>query len=70
MAWSDWRGAIKRAQRTRGLQERPNKCCRDDSNLGPVVQERPDFSYRRCSVCDCRHFEQLVDPARLGIQPQ
>ena len=39
------------------------ECCRYDENLGPVIQERTDLRYRRCSVCGCRHFELSLDPA-------
>ena len=38
------------------------ECCRYEENLGPVVQERNDLRYRKCSVCGCRHFELAVDP--------
>jgi hypothetical protein len=47
--------------------DKRKECCKQEDNLGPVVQEREDLIYRRCRVCQCRHFELTVDPLRLGI---
>lgn len=46
----------------------PKRCCRQKKNMGPVVQEGPDSTYWRCRVCDCRHFEQVIDAGQLGIK--
>jgi hypothetical protein len=48
--------------------DKRKECCRDEKNLGPVVQERKDLTYRRCQVCQCRHFELTVEPGRLGLR--
>jgi len=42
-------------------------CCRQEENLGPTIQERPDLSYKVCKVCGCRHFELSVDPGILNV---
>jgi hypothetical protein len=43
-------------------------CCKVEENLGPVVQERVDLAYRRCSVCQCRHFELTADPLVINLR--
>lgn len=45
--------------------DKRKECCKDETNLGPVVQHRPDVTYRRCKVCQCRHFEWTVDPGKM-----
>ncbi len=47
--------------------ERPHKCCRKEENMGPVEKFGPDTTLQRCTVCGCRHFEQIVDPGEFGI---
>ena len=48
--------------------DRRKDCCRVEENLGPVIQERADLMYRRCKVCQCRHFELTADPLRLNLR--
>lgn len=40
-------------------------CCKQEENLGPVIRERADLTYRRCRVCQCRHFEFTADPGKF-----
>jgi hypothetical protein len=47
------------------MSDERKECCKQESNLGPVVQERKDLIYRRCAVCGCRHFELTLDPGVL-----
>lgn len=53
---------------TPGEKKRPHKCCRDERNMGPVVQMQHDTSFRRCVVCNCRHIEHVVDPGAFGLR--
>lgn len=48
-------------------------CCQDPTNLveAPLPKGQPlppqgDLTLRVCAVCNRRHFELEVDPARLG----
>jgi hypothetical protein len=44
-------------------------CCRNEANMGPAVPMGPGGCiYRRCKVCDRRHFEMTLDPGRLGLR--
>jgi len=46
-------------------------CCADESNRTPRIipdASNPDMGYTRCSVCACRHFEFIVDPAVIGFE--
>lgn len=43
-------------------------CCRNEKNLGPAVQAGPKTTFRRCTVCQCRHFEAVLDPGVIGIR--
>ena len=49
-------------------EDKRKDCCKDEKNLGPVVHERSDLTYRRCEVCGCRHFELMIEPGRFGLQ--
>jgi hypothetical protein len=46
----------------------PKRCCRHVANLGPVVTDTVNaqgtLTYRRCQVCQCRHFELEATPGR------
>lgn len=49
-------------------------CCEDLGNreigFGPrggFLVEDFDLIVTHCTVCDCRHMEQGVDPASLGL---
>jgi hypothetical protein len=39
-------------------------CCRQDENLGAPERYngRDDLTFRRCRVCQCRHFRALALP--------
>ena len=63
-----------------GVPEAPHECCRDGQYLivertigtAPVrrlgkVSLRRDIGMRRCRVCKCRHFEQMLDPGEIGM---
>lgn len=43
-------------------------CCRLEENLGAPETDAPDRWFRRCRVCQCRHFVLKVDPGRIGIR--
>lgn len=46
--------------------DKRKECCKPEAgNLGPVIRERHDVTFRRCRVCQCRHFEFTVDPIRV-----
>jgi hypothetical protein len=53
------------------------ECCQDLDNRAPGpgprgvwegVREREDLVITHCTICDCRHFEVVVDPVELGAQ--
>lgn len=47
------------------------ECCKPESgNLSEPEKYmgRDDLTFRRCSVCQCRHFEAKGDPGRLGMR--
>lgn len=46
-------------------------CCKNPTNLyvsNGRDEQRADVTIRRCKVCDCRHFEAIVDPGVLGVR--
>lgn len=43
------------------------ECCKNSNNLH-VTEEKSDMTVRRCSVCNRRHFEVIVDPGKIGLQ--
>jgi hypothetical protein len=49
------------------MKQERKYCCNQEENLGPIIQERPDLIYRRCKICNCRHFELSLDPGKIGI---
>jgi hypothetical protein len=61
-----WRFGNK-TRRIFGFRSRPKKCCRNTVNLGPVIEDDRGLVYRRCFVCNCRHFELRADPGKFGI---
>ncbi len=50
---------------TQGNQRNP--CCRVEDNLGPweSYQGRKDLGFRRCKLCQCRHFEAEADAGKI-----
>lgn len=47
------------------------ECCRLEENLGPQETsnpEKPEFTFRRCSACQCRHFVLKADPGVIGLK--
>lgn len=42
-------------------------CCKLEENLGPVVKVAEDLTFRRCLVCNCRHFEAVLDPLKMNL---
>lgn len=61
-----WWRTKNKFRRVFGYAAVPKNCCRDVSNLGPVVEEA-GLAYRRCVKCQCRHFELRADPGKFGI---
>lgn len=53
-----------------GRPAQPKRCCRNPQNLGTVELGSPDsrITFRRCTVCSCRHFEMTAEPGRLGMR--
>jgi len=51
-----------------GWQLQPRRCCKRGENLGPIVQDRPDLIYRRCKVCNSRHFELTASAGEFRTQ--
>ena len=49
--------------------DRRKPCCRDPRNLSPFIFTGTRTGYRRCQVCNCRHFVQEAEPGRFGVQP-
>ena len=49
--------------------DRRKPCCRDPKNLGAFIFTGKGTGYRRCVVCECRHFVQEAEPGRFGVQP-
>ncbi len=46
------------------------ECCLNSDNLYISIgrdEQRDDVTIRRCQVCDCRHFEAIVDPGEIGV---
>ena len=51
------------------MEDNRKECCKDEENLGQVeIIREPDLVFRRCKVCNCRHFEMSVDPGKLGLK--
>lgn len=48
------------------LGDHRKDCCKPEAgNLGPPERynpERGDLVFRRCKVCNCRHFEAVGEP--------
>lgn len=44
------------------------ECCRVEANLGAPESVNKSVSFRRCQVCQCRHFEMIADLGILGIK--
>ena len=47
-----------------------NECCQDESNLGPEerLEAAPEGEYfRRCQVCQSRHFIMVIDPVEIKV---
>ena len=42
-------------------------CCQNPANL-TLIEQRADIEVRRCSICQCRHFELTVDAGSLGLK--
>jgi hypothetical protein len=61
-----WRTGNK-VRRFFGFGAVPKKCCRNESNLGPVIEDASGLVYRRCVACNCRHFELTADAGKFGI---
>jgi hypothetical protein len=50
-----------------------NECCADLENreegAGPRGGEEPEgVTVTHCRVCECRHYEVVVDPGLLGLR--
>lgn len=50
-----------------GRSPQRRRCCWKEENLGPVVQDASDLTYRRCQVCQSRHFTLTADPGKIGL---
>jgi hypothetical protein len=73
MPWRErfyrWRWHLaNRIRRRFRYPAQPKRCCRETANLGPVEQDGPGLTYRRCQLCGCRHFELTADPGRFGLR--
>lgn len=53
-----------------GRPAQPKRCCRNEQNLGPIIRESAVLTYRRCRVCQCRHFELTADMGKFGVRAQ
>jgi len=50
------------------MSDERKACCRDAENLGEPIRVNDSTVYRRCVVCNCRHFEMTLDPGVLGLK--
>lgn len=57
-----------RFRRYLGYRQLPKRCCRQRTNLGPLEWYSPSTVFRRCTVCQCRHFEMTVDPLDMHVR--
>lgn len=60
-----WRVKNK-IRRLFGFPAVPKSCCRKAENLEVIFQG--PLTVRRCVVCQCRHFEVVVEPGHFGIR--
>jgi hypothetical protein len=52
-----------------------NPCCSDPENRedgpgprGLDAPPPPEVTVTHCRVCECRHFEAVLDPGQLGLK--
>ena len=50
------------------VKSKIKECCQDEDNLGdPEPTGVEGEVFRRCKICNCRHFKAVLDTGHLGI---
>ena len=50
------------------VEEKPNDCCRDETNLSLVWASSKGISHYRCDVCGANHYSVTLEPLELGVE--
>ena len=43
------------------------ECCKKTENL-VVVERRGSLTIRKCTVCECKHYEHIAEPVHVGVK--